>query len=322
MKINTIIVGGGPAGLACAIAAKEKGVDYLVLEKGALVNSVYNFPADMEFFSTPDLLSIGSSMFVSSSFRPSRIEGLNYYRAVADHYDLKVSTYEKVETIEKNSDGSFAVRSVKRHGEEIVYTADRVIVASGYYDNPNMLGIDGEDLPHVAHYYTEAHPFHRRDVVIVGAKNSAVEAALNFHRTGANVTLVHRGEGISSSVKYWVRPDIDKKIESGDIGTRFNCVVEKIDRDNVSIRNLSNDTAEKIAADFVFLLTGYHPDTKLLASAGVNMDEKMVPEHDPKTLETNVKGLYIAGSVAAGLDGNKIFIENSREHAPLIFGRD
>ncbi len=318
MSYDFIVIGAGPAGLACAIEAKKRNLKYLVIEKGCLVNSVYKFPTDMVFFTTPELLSIGELVFVSNSFRPTRMEGLNYYRAVASYYDLTINTYEEVTGITQAS-GSFEVATNNMAGKTTRYSADKVIIATGYYDNPNMLGIEGEERKKVSHYYTEAHPYNGCEVAIIGGKNSAVEAALLYQRAGANVTIVHRGPTISDSVKYWVRPDIEKRLESGKIKAMFNSRVTKIDPDTITVTDTNSGNTIEIANDFVFALTGYHPDVELLRQAGVRIDERTkAPEYDKESFETNVPGLYVAGSIAAGINNNKIFIENSRGHGKSI----
>ena len=319
MELDVLIVGAGPAGLACAIEAGNSGLSNVIIEKGCLANSIYNFPADMTFFSTPELMQIGELAFISQSFRPNRIETLNYYRAVEAHYGLNINTYESVESIKPDAE-RFIVSTTTRAGEARSYDVAKVIVATGYCDNPNKLNIEGEDLPKVSHYYTEAHPYNDCDVAIIGGKNSAVEAALTFHRVGARVTLIHRGPQLSDSVKYWVRPEIEKRLEDGKVTALFNSEVTKIEQGTIAVRNSSTDKTTHLKNDFVFALTGYHPDVDLLKSCGVEIDTAtLAPKHDPNTLETNVPGLYVAGSIVAGTNNNKVFIENSREHGKLIF---
>jgi thioredoxin reductase (NADPH) len=318
MIYDLLIIGAGPAGLACAIEATKKKLSYTVIDKGCAVNSIYRFPADMVFFSTPELLSIGELVFVSQNFRPNRIEALNYYRAVIAHYQLSITPYEAVTQIVKREE-QFKVSTTTAHGGVKTYAAKKVIVATGYYDHPNRLMVEGGNLPQVSHYFTEAHPFHDRDVVVIGGKNSAVEAALTLHRVGARTTLIHRGATLSSSVKYWVRPEIDKRIESGGIPAFFDTTVTAIRPGFVDMVNHFTGTTNSVAADHVFALTGYHPDQQLLASAGVSIDpESLAPTCDPVTLETNVPGLYVAGSIVAGKNCNTIFIENSRDHGKFI----
>ena len=318
MHYDLLIVGAGPAGLACAIEAGKRGVAYALVDKGCLVDAIYRFPADMTFFSTPDLLSVGDLIFVSDRFRPNRIEALNYYRAVADHYKLAIRSYERVTSI-VGAKGAFAVTTRRACGVVESHTAARVVVATGFYDQPNRMNIPGEDLPKVSHYYAEGHPYRGCDVAIVGGKNSAVEAALTFQRAGARVTMIHRGPTLSSSVKYWVRPDIEKRIASGAIAARFDSRLTAVEPEAVVVENVATGAVSTLKNDFVFALTGYRPDTKLLADAGVIVDgATLAPTYDPATMQTNVPGLYVAGSVAAGIDNNKIFIENSRGHGRLI----
>ncbi len=318
MSLDYLIIGAGPAGLACAIEAEKKNLDYIVLDKGCVTDAIYRFPADLVFFSTPDRLAVGDALFITESFRPTRIEVLNYYRSVVDHYGLKIATYEKVESIEPGP-GSFNVHTLAGSGEKRVRGADKVIVATGYYDHPNMLGIEGEDLPKVSHYYPEAHPYHNCDVAVIGGKNSAVEAALLFYRAGARVTMIHRGAGVSDSVKYWVQPDIDKRLEAGEIKAMFNSEVVRVEPDAIEVKNNIDGGKVKLKNDFVFALTGYHPDAELLHGCGARIDsETLAPEHNSGTLETSVPGLYVAGSMVAGKNNNKVFIENSRQHGKKI----
>ena len=314
--LDYVIVGAGPAGLACGIEAAKKGFDYLILDKGCVVNSIYRFPADMIFFSTPELLEIGETLFVTDSFRPPRSQVLKYYMAVVRHYDLKVAVYREVTAVEKTEHG-FDVKTLSPAGATDVIKTKKVILATGYYDNPNMLGMEGEELEKVSHYYGEGHPYRDMDVAIIGGKNSAVESSLAFCRAGARVTLIHRGQTLSDSVKYWVRPDIEKRIESGDITALFNSVVAKVEPDSITV--VSNGSEKKLKNDFLFALTGYHPDIGFLKKCGIKFDpETLVPEHDAANLETNVPGLHLAGSIAAGINCNKIFIENSRHHGKMI----
>jgi len=312
---DLIIIGAGPAGLACALEAKKKNLSYLVLDKGSVVESIYRFPADMEFFSTPDLLQIGDAMFITESFRPTRIQALHYYLSVVKNYQLKVEQDHLVSSITKHED-TFEVLATHQQHEKLL-KSKKVIVATGYFDNPNLLGIEGEELPKVSHYYTEAHPCYNQDVLIIGGKNSAVESALSFSHIGARVTMVHRGSALSDSVKYWIRPEIEKRLKEGKIEVHFNSEVTKINPDSVVIKTGNSETT--VANDKVFALTGYHPDIDFLKKCGVQFDPAtMVPEHNPKNFETNIEGLHLAGSIAAGINCNKIFIENSREHGKMI----
>jgi thioredoxin reductase (NADPH) len=314
---DLIVVGAGPAGLAVAIAAHKAGLDYEVLEKGVLVNGIFRFPRHMTFFTTPELLEIGGMPFVTPYEKPTQTEALKYYRRVVDAYDLRITLGEEVVSLARGRtrDGPrFRLRT--RSGTR---RTGSVVLATGYYDNPNLLGIPGEDLPHVSHYYTEPHSYYRKRVVVVGGKNSAAIAALELYRAGAAVTLVHRRPQLADSVKYWIRPDILNRIREGAITARFNtCVVEI--RDASVLVDHGGQRAE-IPAAAVFLLTGYHPDTALLRSAGARVDEAtLVPEHDPQTLETNVPGLYVAGALVSGRHTSRIFIENGRFHGEAIVG--
>jgi thioredoxin reductase (NADPH) len=318
---DLIVVGAGPAGLATAIAAQRAGIDYEVVEQGVLVNSLSRFPVNMVYFTTPELLEIGGLPFVSPYEKPTRVEALRYYRRVADTYRLCITFDERVLNMYREPDlppgGTWAIETRSRHGVRRVRHARALVVATGCYDHPNLLQVDGEDLPHVSHYYTEAHPFYRKDVVIVGGKNSAAEAALDLFRAGARVTLVHRHAGLSDSIKYWVRPDIENRIKEGSIATYFEaCVVEIRPRALVIDRH---GERIELPADAVFLLTGYHADVDLLRRAGVRIDPTtLAPEHDPETFETNLPNLFVAGSVVSGRQSGKIFIENGRFHGETV----
>jgi len=312
-----LIVGAGPAGLATAIAASQAGLDYELVEKGALVNSIFHFPRQMVFFTTAELLEIGGLPFVTPYEKPTRVEALRYYRRVADTYNLRVTFDEKVLSIEPVA-GRFTVRTERAGGEARTWQAGRVVIATGYYDHPNLLGVPGEDLPHVAHYYDDPHPFWRKRVVVVGAKNSAAIAALEVYRAGAvSVTLVHRGQGISPSVKYWIKPDIENRIKEGSVRALFSTCVREITPAHVRVEGPGG--REELPADQVFLLTGYTPDVNLMRRAGVRVDpETLKPEHDPQTFETNVPGLHLAGALVSGKDTGKVFIENGRFHGEAV----
>jgi thioredoxin reductase (NADPH) len=320
---DILVVGAGPAGLAVSIAAQTAGLDALIVEKGALVNSIAHFPTGMTFFTTPDLLEIGGLPFVTPYDKPTRGEALRYYRRVVDTYGLEIAFDERVEAITADGD-AFVVLSrclaPARKGAEAVRRTRHVVLASGYYDQPNILGVPGEDLPHVSHYYDDPHPYYRKQVVVVGGKNSAAIAALELFRAGAAaVTLVHRGAALSSSVKYWIKPDVENRIKEGSIRALFETRVREIQPDRVVVQG--PDVGADLPADAVFLLTGYRPDTTLLRDAGVRVDpESLRPEHDPDTFETNVPGIFVAGSVVSGRDTNRTFIENGRFHGAAIVG--
>jgi thioredoxin reductase (NADPH) len=324
---DLIIVGAGPAGLAVAIAAADASLDYEVLEKGLLANSIFHFPPQMTFFTTPDLLEIGGLPFVTPYEKPTRHEALKYYRRVVDRYALRIALGEEVLAIEREagdeeaSDGHavFAVTTRSDKGVRRVRHARHVALAIGYYDQPNRLNIPGEDLPHVSHYYGEPHAYFQQRVVIVGGKNSAAIAALELYRGGAMVTLVHRRAALSDRIKYWIRPDIDNRIKEGSIAARFETCVREILPASVIVGPVADSAArEEIPAEAVLLLTGYHPDFELLRGAGVEIDSRGTPVFDRETLETNVPGLFLAGGMVGGLDTSAIFIENGRFHGEQI----
>jgi thioredoxin reductase (NADPH) len=315
---DVICIGAGPTGLACAIEAVRAGMRPLVIDKGCLCNSLSHYPVNMMFFTTPELLEIGDLPLTCAGEKPSRTEALKYYRKAAEHYGLELRLYERVLRVE-GSDGRFAAVSLNAHGEEQRYLGRKVVIATGYYDLPNLLGVPGEELAHVAHYYTEPHAFWNQDVVVVGAQNSAAEAALDLFRAGARVTLVHRGRELGKSIKYWVRPDIENRIKAGEIKARFRTRVVEIRRQSVLVEGGTGP--EDLPARQVFLLTGYHPDFEFLESLGVTLDSKLrKPRVNPETLESNVPGVYLAGVVIGGLQTNEIFIENGRHHGKQIIG--
>ena len=313
---DVLIVGAGPAGLATAIAAKRQGLDYFIVEKGILVNSIYNFPVHMVFFTTPELLEIGNLPLTTPFEKPTRLEALRYYRRVVDTYDLQISYHEEVLAIERD-EGVFAVTTRTRRGVQRVRHARAVVLAIGYYDLPNYIRVPGEDLPHVSHYFDDPHPYYRQRVVVVGGKNSAAEASLELFRAGVHVTLVHRHPTLGDSIKYWVRPDIENRIKEGSIKARFEASVVEIRPTDIVIER--HGVREEIPCEAVFLLTGYHPDAKLMTAAGVRCHpETLAPDLNPDTFETNVPNLFLAGGCVAGRNTGSIFIENGRFHGDKI----
>ena len=316
---DVIVIGGGPTGLACAIEAQRAGLDYLVLEKGCLVNSLYHYPTSMIFFTTPELLEIGDLPFVCEREKPNRIEALKYYRRVVDTYHLHVNQYEKVVQVAGN-DGHFRVETeLQATGEHRSYHARKLIISIGYYDQPNRMGISGEDLPKVSHYYKDAHPYYNCNVAIIGAGNSAALAALDLYRHGAHVTLIHRGAALKPTIKYWILPDIENRLACGEVKAHFNTIVTAIKETSIGLRDLATGIETELPNDFVFALTGYHVDNDFLHSLGVAIDpETWKPQLDPPTLESNVAGVYLAGVTIAGKDTGKVFIENGRFHGGQI----
>jgi thioredoxin reductase (NADPH) len=314
---DVVIIGAGPAGLATAIAATQNGLDHFIIEKGALVNSLLHYPTEMVFFTTPELMEIGGLPFTSPNDKPSRLEALRYYRRATDTYKLNIAFDERVVAIAReaapDARGSFAVDSQSARGVRRSVHARHVVLATGAYDVPNIIGIPGEDLPHVSHYYTQPHPFYRKRVVIVGGKNSAAEAALDLFRAGASVTIVHRRAALGDSIKYWVKPDIENRIKEGSIGARFDTEIREIRPTEVLVE--SAGVRQTIPADAVFLLTGYGSENTLLHAAGVAIDPATAgPVHDPVTFETTVPGIYVVGAMTAGKQSGRVFIENGRFH--------
>jgi thioredoxin reductase (NADPH) len=308
VNIDIIIVGAGPTGLACAIEAKRRDLSAVVLDKGCITNSIFHFPAQMVFFTTPELLEIGGMPLVSEREKPTRNEALKYYRRVVSAFKLDVRQYEEVLQIEKG------FRTTTSKG---VYESRYVVLSTGYYDNPNVMGIPGEGLPHVSHYYTEPYSFFDRDVVIIGGKNSAAEAALDLYRGGARVTLIHRGPEMGKTVKYWVRPDIENRFKAGEIQAHFNARVIEITPTHVVIEQ--DGVRKEVQASQVFALTGYHSSTKFFEQLGVTWDPVTLrPTFDPETYETNVPGVYLAGSIIGGRMNGEVFIENGRFHGEAV----
>ncbi|MCB0533558.1 MAG: YpdA family putative bacillithiol disulfide reductase [Lewinellaceae bacterium] len=310
---QVIIVGAGPIGLACGIEAQKAGLSYVIIEKGTLVNSLYHYPANMTFFSTSDKLEIGGVPFVSNNAKPTRAEALEYYRRVAENYNLLINFYEKIEAIAPDTAGGYEVYSDKQN-----YRAANIILATGFYDIANKLDIPGEDLPKVTHYYAEPHPYYRQKVIIVGANNSAVDAALETWRKGAEVTMVIREAEIGSRVKYWVRPDIVNRIKEGAIQALFNSTLVEVKPKSVDIK--TPDGLVTLENDFVIAATGYQPNFEFLKKIGIDLsdDGKFYPSYNPETQESNLPGLYLAGVICGGMDTHVWFIENSRVHAQSI----
>jgi bacillithiol disulfide reductase len=314
---DVLVVGAGPTGLACGIDVVREGLKLLILEKGCLVNSIFNYPSNMTFFTNRERLEIGDLPFSSTNVKPARAEALEYYRRVADYYQLPIHYEERVLAI-KGKDGVFSVETRNAKEERQIYSARKVIVATGYYDLPNHMGIPGEDLPKVSHYALEPHPFYGRKVAVIGAANSAAVTSLDLFRHGAKVTLIIREPEISRHIKYWIRPDLENRIKEGGILAFFETIVVEIAQDWIRIEKKGGERVE-LENDFVFALTGYHPDVDLLKRAGVKVDpESFRPECNPKTLESNVPGLYLAGVVISGRHTNEIFIENGRFHGRKI----
>ncbi len=315
-RFDVLVVGAGPTGLACAIEAGRRGARAVLVDKGCLCNSLFHYPANMTFFTTPELLEIGDIPFSSPNQKPTRDEALEYYRKAADHYQLDVRQYETVLRVE-GADDDFRVRVEDRFGREQIYATRKIVLATGYYDLPNYLKIPGEALPKVMHYYHDPHPYYDMDVVVIGGKNSAAIAALDLWRHGARVTLVHRGPKIHHHVKYWILPDIENRIKAGEVEAYFDSRVTAVREDSVELETPKG--AKTLRNDFVFALTGYHPDFDFLTALGIRMDGKdRCPECDPQSLESNVPGIYLAGVIVAGERTNEIFIENGRFHGRQI----
>ena len=317
---DLLIIGAGPAGLAVAIAATEAQLDYQVIEKGVLVNSIFHFPPGMTFFTTPDLLEIGKLPFVTPYEKPTRGEALRYYRRVVDAYNLQITFGEEVlaigvDTVE--GEPVFVVDSRSDRNVRRGWFARAVVFAIGYYDHPNVLGIPGEELPHVRHYYGDPHAHYRQNVLIVGGKNSAAIAALELYRAGAKVTLVHRGSTLSDRIRYWIRPDIDNRIKEGSVTAYFESRVVEVRPTSAIVEKPDGERVD-VPADTVLLLTGYHPDFDLLERAGVTLGPRREPTFNPESMETNVPGLFVAGGLVGGLDTGAIFIENGRFHGEKI----
>ncbi len=308
---DIIIIGAGPSGLVCAIEAAKQNLDLLVLEKGLLVNSIYNFPTNMTFFSTSEVLEIGNIPFISHSDKPSRKEALEYYRRVSTAYNLDIRYRQTVKSVEKKH-FKFEIKT-----QDQTYHCQYVIVATGYYDTPNLLKVNGEDLPKVKHYYDDAHPYIGQNVAVVGAANSACDVALETYYKGAHVTMVIKDDSIYEKVKYWIKPNIENRIKEGSIKAIFKSQIKEIYSDRILVD--TPDGEQEIANDYVLAMTGYRPDYKFLKHIGITLDpEDHVPVFDEQTLESNIKQLYIAGVILAGDNTSKLFIENTRHHGKQI----
>lgn len=308
---DVLIIGAGPIGMACAIEAQKANLSYVIVEKGALVNSLFNYPVFMTFFSTSQKLEIGGVPFVTISPKPNRNEAVEYYRRVAEKFDLNIHLFESVKQVVKNDKDIFEINTSKTN-----YTANNVIVATGFYDVPLLMNVPGEDLPKVTHYYKDPHLYAFQNVVVVGANNSGVDAALETYRKGANVTMVIRSGDLGPHVKYWVRPDIQNRIKEGEVKALFNSELIEIREGEVDIK--TPEGVKTIPNDFVIAMTGYQPDFGMLRKFGIELPKTLCPAYNEETMETNVKGLYLAGVVCGGLDTHKLFIENSRVHAEMI----
>lgn len=311
--LDVLIVGGGPIGLACGIACEKAGLAYVIIEKGVLTNSLFNYPLNMTFFSTSEKLEMGGIPFMSISHKPTRTEALEYYRRVFQTWKLKVNLYEEVKTVEKTANETFEILTSKGS-----YTTQNLILATGFYDLPNLMNVPGENLPKVSHYYKEPWPYIGQEVLVVGGANSAVDVALEIWRKGGHVTMALKSEGIDANVKYWVKPDIENRIKEGSIKAYTNCLVKEIREKEVVLSTPSGEVS--IPNDFVFAMTGYVPNFALLDQLGIelSLDEKRQPCYDPSNQESNISGVYLAGVVCGGLNTREFFIENSIVHATHI----
>ncbi|HEV2272862.1 MAG TPA: YpdA family putative bacillithiol disulfide reductase [Acidobacteriaceae bacterium] len=315
-SFDVLVVGAGPTGLACAIEVQRAGFRVVCVDKGCLCNSLFHYPSNMTFFTTPELLEIGDMPFSSPNQKPTRNEALEYYRKVTEHYQLNLRQYQAVESV-SGGDMAYSVATLDRLGRRRSYIARKLILATGYYDLPNYLNVPGEDSAKVLHYYHDPHPYYDQNVLVVGGKNSAAIAALDLWRHGAHVTLVHRAPAMHHHVKYWILPDINNRIKNGEVTAYFSSSVQAIGEDEVELETPQGPV--RLKNDFVFALTGYHPDFAFLTRLGVRLEGKdRLPVCDPQTLESNVAGLYLAGVIVAGMRTNEIFIENGRFHGRQI----
>lgn len=310
---DVIIIGAGPCGLACGIEAEKRGLRYLIMDKGTITESIRRYPKDMIFFSSADNISIGEIPFTSLNLRPGRKEALNYYRRVSDYFKLNLQLFTKVEHI-GGEDGHFQLETNKGN-----YTACKVVLAIGYYDLPRKIGVPGEELPHVSHYYDEPYMYTRSKTVVVGGANSAIETALDLYRHGAEVTLIHILEDLDKRAKYWIVPDLRNRIKNNEVTACFNTEVKEIREQSITVRNKLNGVQFDVDADFVFLMTGYRPDADFMESIGINLKgDAHIPEFDQSTYESNVAGIYLAGSVVGGEETAKVFIENGKLHSKPV----
>lgn len=311
---DLIIIGAGPCGLSCGIEAEKKGLDYLIIEKGNITESIRRYPRDMKFFSTSENIEIGQLPLISQDIRPNRTEALKYYRRAAAHYGLKIQAFTTIEGIEKEANGFML------QGSEKTFFAKNVVVATGYYDIPKTIGVEGEDLPHVSHYYDEPYRYTNTRAVVVGGANSAIETALDLYRNHVEVTIVHQFEELDKNAKYWIVPDLENRIKNEEVKALFSSRVTRITKEIVEVEHLPSGQTQQLEADFVFLMTGYRPDVDLLQKTGIRLKgPAFIPELNPDTYETNVPGIYMAGSVVGGEETAKIFIENGKLHAvPVV----
>jgi len=317
-SVDLLVIGAGPCGLAVGIAARQAGLSCVLLDRRTVVSTIERYPLAMTFFSTPERIEIGGVPFIASHEKPTRQDGLIYYRRVAEHYRLDIRPGEDVVDVTREPDGSFRIQVARRHDSK-AYRASAVAFATGYYDNPNYLRIPGEDLPHVTHYFVEGHPYWHQRVIVIGAGNSSVDAALECWRAGATVTLVHFGEGFDRTVKAWVLPDIVNRVKEGSIAVRWRSRVRAITPTHIEVMSEETGAVEMLPADAVLAMTGYHADTSLLHRLDVPVDPVTgVPAHDEETMATPIPGCYLAGVIASGNDANRLFIENARGHGDLI----
>lgn len=315
--IDIAVVGAGPCGLGVGVAAKLADVSCVLFDKANVVSAISRYPTHMTFFSTAEKLELGGVPFIAQGDKPNRREALRYYQRIARIYGLDIRQYQEVVRIER--DGEFVLRTKRKDGTEAEYRARNIVIATGYLDTPVLMNIPGEELPHVRHYYKEGHPYFDQDCIVIGAGNSAVDVALDLYRWNARPTLVHFADVLDPGVKPWILPDITNRIKNGEIGVRWRSRVVEIRPNSVLLRAEDTGEISEMHADFVFAMTGFRPDPTLLRSLGAHVDEATgIPTHDPATMQTNVPGVFIAGVIAAGLNANKIFIENGREHGPKI----